>query len=107
MKGNAVAAVMEYLTFQRGIAPTKIRVGKGPEFISRAFDQWANMNKEMLDFSRPGKPSDNAFVEPFNGRFRGECLNRHWFFSLDDARGMSKGGAGASTPAVLRHLWRP
>jgi putative transposase len=58
----------------------------GPEFISRALDQWAYMNKVTLDFSRPGKPTDNAFVESFNGRLRDECLNTHWFLSLDDAR---------------------
>ena len=39
-----------------------------------------------LDFSRPGKPTDNAFIEAFNGRFRAECLNAHWFMSLEDAR---------------------
>ena len=39
-----------------------------------------------LDFSRPGKPTDNAFIEAFNSKLRGECLNAHWFMSLDDAR---------------------
>ena len=86
IKGEAVATVMERLMFQRGAAPAKIRVDNGPEFISRALDQWAYMNKVTLDFSRPGKPTDNAFVESFNGRLRDECLNTHWFLSLDDAR---------------------
>ncbi len=86
IKGDAVATEMERLTFQRGTAPAKIRVDNGPEFISRALDQWAYMNKVTLDFSRPGKPTDNAFVESFNGRLRDECLNTHWFLSLDDAR---------------------
>lgn len=45
----------------------------------------------MLDFSRPGKPTDNAFIEAFNGRFRTECLNAHWFMSLEDARQKMKG----------------
>jgi transposase InsO family protein len=40
----------------------------------------------ILDFSRPGKPTDNSFIESFNGKFRNECLNTHWFLSLDDAR---------------------
>lgn len=40
----------------------------------------------MLDFSRPGKPTDNAFIESLNGRLRAECLNKHWFLSLDDAK---------------------
>ena len=44
------------------------------------------MNGVTLDFSRPGKPTDNAYIEAFNGRFRSECLNQHWFMSLADAR---------------------
>ena len=49
-------------------------------------DLWAYAKSGTLDFSRPGKPTDNAFIEAFNGRFRAECLNAHWFLSLDDAR---------------------
>ena len=48
-------------------------------------DLWAYRNDVILDFSRPGKPNDNAFIEAFNGRRRAECLNRHWFLSLADA----------------------
>jgi len=58
----------------------------GPEFISRDLDLWAWLNGVTLDFSRPGKPTDNAFVESFNGSFRAECLNASWFLSLEDAR---------------------
>ena len=58
----------------------------GPEFVSRALDQWAYLHQVTLDFSRPGKPTDNAVVESFNGRLRDECLNAHWFLSLADAR---------------------
>ena len=58
----------------------------GPEFISRVLDLWACMNGVTLDFSRPGKPTDNAFVESFNGRFRAECLNTAWFLSLVEAQ---------------------
>lgn len=76
----------------------------GPEFISKALDRWAELpkvptmrsvvgkaaegyeNGVTLDYSRPGKPTDNAFVESFNGRLRDECLNAHWFLSLADAR---------------------
>ena len=58
----------------------------GPEFVSKALDRWAYENAVTLDFSRPGKPTDNAFVESFNGRLRDECLNTHWFLSLADAR---------------------
>ena len=66
--------------------PKTIRVDNGPEFISRVLDQWAYLNGVALDFSRPGKPTDNAFIEAFNGRFRQECLNENWFLSLEDAR---------------------
>jgi putative transposase len=47
---------------------------------------WAYAHDVILDFSRPGKPTDNAYIEAFNGRFRAECLNAHWFLTLDDAR---------------------
>lgn len=66
--------------------PKSIRADNGPEFISRDLDLWAYQNDVILDFSRPGKPTDNAFIESFNGKFRAECLNAHWFLSLDDAR---------------------
>jgi putative transposase len=65
--------------------PTAIRVDQGTEFISRDLDLWAYQKGVELDFSRPGKPTDNAFIESFNGKFRAECLNAHWFLSLDDA----------------------
>ena len=60
-------------------------VDNGPEFISKELDLWAWMHGVALDFSRPGKPTDNAFAELFNGKFRTECLNVFWFLSLDDA----------------------
>ena len=63
-----------------------IRVDQGTEFVSRDLDLWAYTRGVTLDFSRPGKPTDNAFIEAFNGRFRAECLNAHWFMSLEDAR---------------------
>jgi putative transposase len=66
--------------------PKTIRVDQGTEFVSRDLDLWAYKNGVMLDFSRPGKPTDNAFAEAFNGRLRAECLNAHWFLSLADAR---------------------
>lgn len=55
-------------------------------FVSNALDRWAYENGVKLDFSRPGKPIDNTYVESFNGRLREECLNVRWFLSLDDAR---------------------
>jgi putative transposase len=83
--GEQVVAVMNRITAVRG-APKSIRVDNGPEFVSRALDQWAYLHQVTLDFSRPGKPTDNALVESFNGRLRDECLNTNWFLSLDDAR---------------------
>jgi len=83
--GEQVAAVMNRIVAVRG-APKSIRVDNGPEFVSRALDQWAYMHQVTLDFSRPGKPTDNALVESFNGRLRDECLNTNWFLSLDDAK---------------------
>lgn len=83
--GEQVASVLQAVIAGRG-APQRIRVDNGPEFVSNALDRWAYENKVTLDFSRPGRPIDNAFVESFNGRLREECLNAHWFLSLDDAR---------------------
>lgn len=66
--------------------PRRIRLDNGPEFISRDLDLWAYANGFVLDFSRPGKPRDNAFIEAFNSRCRQECLNQHWFLSMEDAQ---------------------
>jgi len=66
--------------------PRSIRVDNGPEFAGRMLDQWAYLNKVELDFSRPGKPTDNALIESFNSRLRQECLNASWFTSMADAR---------------------
>jgi len=84
-RGYDVARVLTRIGSNRGL-PKTIRVDNGPEFVSKALDQWAHWNKVTLDFSRPGKPTDNAFIESFNGRLRAECLNENWFLSLEDAR---------------------
>ena len=86
LKGDDVVETMEHIKALCGCAPKRIKVDNGSEFISRALDRWAYENKVTLDFSRPGKPTDNAFIESFNGRLRDECLNVNWFLSLDDAR---------------------
>jgi len=85
IRGQHVVELLERICFYRG-TPGTIRVDNGPEFISKALDQWAHENGVTLDFSRPGKPTDNAFIESFNGSFRDECLNINWFQSLNDAR---------------------
>ena len=77
---------LEQLRLPRGL-PKTIKVDNGSEFISKAMDKWAYEHGVELDFSRPGKPTDNAKVESFNGRFREECLNANWFLSLEDAKG--------------------
>jgi len=61
-------------------------VNNGIEFISKALDPWAYEINVILDFSRPGKPTDNPYIESFNGSFRDECLNTNWFLSIEDAR---------------------
>lgn len=84
-RGADVVSTLERVTKVYGL-PKIIRVDNGPEFVSKDLDLWAYLNKVTLDFSRPGKPTDNAFVESFNGSFRAECLNASWFLSLEDAR---------------------
>jgi putative transposase len=80
-----VVRVLEELAYLRGV-PTSLRVDNGPEFAGKMLDLWAYFNHVTLDFSRPGKPTDNAFIESFNGRLRQECLDPHWFTCLDDLR---------------------
>jgi len=84
-RGCDVVEVLEQVGRRVGL-PKTIRVDQGTEFVSRDLDLWAYQRDVTLDFSRPGKPTDNAFIESFNGKFRAECLNAHWFMSLDDAR---------------------
>jgi putative transposase len=85
LTGKRVVEVLERLKTSCGL-PAVIKVDNGSEFISKAMDEWAYHNKVKLEFSRPGKPTDNAFIESFNGRLRQECLNQNWFTSLMDAR---------------------
>ncbi len=77
---------METIWFRQGSIPERIQVDNGSEFILKALDKWAYENNVILDFSRPGKPTDNPFIESFNGSFRDEYLNTNWFLSLEDAR---------------------
>lgn len=85
LKGEDVVAVMERLRHRRDL-PQRIQTDNGSEFISMVMDRWAYDHGVVMDYSRPGKPTDNPFIESFNGSFRDECLNTHWFLSLDDAR---------------------
>lgn len=85
LTGDDVVVALERVKEARG-CPESIRVDNGPEFISKSLDWWAYFNNVTLDFSRLGKPTDNAYIESFNGRVRQECLNQHWFLSLADAQ---------------------
>lgn len=85
IKGEAVANTLSDIGMNKGL-PKKIKVDNGPEFISRSLDAWAYLNNVQLEYSRPGKPTDNAHIESFNGSLRDECLNVNWFMSLEDAR---------------------
>jgi putative transposase len=84
-RAEDVVATLEGACASTGY-PKTIRVDQGSEFVSRDLDLWAYAKGVTLDFSRPGKPTDNAFIEAFNGRLRAECLNAHWFLTLADAR---------------------
>lgn len=85
LTGADVVESLEGLRQKRPL-PQAITVDNGSEFISKKMDAWAYYYGVKLDFIRPGKPVDNAFVESFNGRFRDECLNVNIFHSLEDAR---------------------
>ncbi len=85
LRAEDVVDVCNKLVVKRG-APVRIFVDNGSEFSGHVFDLWAYHQKAMIDFNRPGKPTDNCYVESFNGSFRDECLNVHWFETLDEAK---------------------
>ncbi|RFP63317.1 transposase, partial [Hymenobacter lapidiphilus] len=70
LKGEDVVAVMSHLQQTLGVVPERIQADNGSEFISKALDKWAYEQQVTLDFSRPGKPTDNPYIESFNGSFR-------------------------------------
>ncbi len=84
-QGEQVVEVLEGIASERGL-PETIFCDNGPEFTSKTLDKWAYENGVTLNFSRPGKPTDNAIIESFNGHFRDECLNTNWFLSIKDAK---------------------
>jgi putative transposase len=85
LRGEDVVDACNRLVAERG-APVRVFVDNGSEFSGRLMDLWAYHHGVQIDFSRPGKPTDNSFVETFNGSFRDECLNLHWFESLEEAQ---------------------
>ena len=84
LKGHDVVRVLQRISQQRG-APQVLFCDNGSEFTSQVLDLWAYHNQVKIDFSRPGKPTDNAYVESFNGTLRAECLDAHWFASPTEA----------------------
>jgi putative transposase len=83
--GSAVARLLSGVLAECA-QPAMIVTDNGPEFISKALDQWAHERRITQPFNRPGKPIENAYIESFNGRVRDECLNLHWFQTLAQAR---------------------
>ena len=85
MSGRTVGDALDRILVDSH-APRSITVDHGTEFMSRALEDWAFARGVQLDFIRPGKPVENAFIESFNGRLRDECLNVHQFTSIADAK---------------------
>ena len=109
--GLPVTRVFDRLAHERGL-PRILRTDNGPEFCGRAMLTWAHERGVTLRLIDPGKPNQNAFIESFNGRFRDECLNEHWFTTLAHAQAIieawrheyneerPKKGLGGLTPAL-------
>ncbi len=116
LPGERVVRELEALVRQRG-TPAMIVTDNGPEFAGKALDAWAYRRRVKLHFIRPGKPVENAYIESFNGKFRDECLNQHWFTSLAHARDVIEGwrkdynevrphsSLGNDTPAAFARRW--
>lgn len=85
LPGSRVVEVLEQTAARLGL-PRIIHVDNGPEFVGKTLDEWAHRKGVTLEFSRPGKPTDNPYIEAFNGRLRQECLDQNWFLSIEDAR---------------------
>ena len=85
ISGHYVTRILDRAARFRGY-PSAIRTDQGPEFTGRALDQWAYDNQVKLKLIQPGKPTQNAYIESFNGKFRDECLHEHWFQSVAHAR---------------------
>lgn len=85
ISGEYVTRILDEVATFRGY-PAAVRTDQGPEFTGKALDQWAHQHRVALKLIQPGKPIQNAFIESFNGRFRDECLNDHWFNTLAQAQ---------------------
>jgi putative transposase len=116
--GKRVTEVLDRAVEAYGL-PKAIQVDNGPEFAGKDLDVWAYRRGVTLCFSRPGKPTDNAFVESFNGKLRAECLNTHWFETLEEAQAILEAwrreynterphtALGLKTPVEFAEKWQP
>lgn len=116
INGNRVTRVLDWLVLARG-CPEVITADNGPEFAGIVLDRWAYNNHVRLDFIKPGKPIQNAFIESFNGRLRHECLNQHYFATLEEAKKIIEdwrleyntfrphGSLKGLTPEEFRKVW--
>ncbi len=117
LPGARVVRVLERLCAVHG-HPAAITLDNGPEFAGLALDTWAYKEGVQLDFIDPGKPMQNGHLESFNGKFRDECLNQHWFVSLEEARATIEdwrvdynterphGALGQQTPDAFSRAWQ-
>lgn len=85
ISGAYVVRVLDQAACFRGY-PRAVRTDNGPEFTSRAFIAWTQRHRIEHLLIEPGRPMQNGYIESFNGKFRDECLNEHWFTSLAQAR---------------------
>ena len=99
-----MSASLDAVIALRG-CPSVITVDNGPEFTSHHFDEGAFTNKIHLDFIRPGKPTENGYIESFNGKLRDECLDANWFSSLPTLAASSKLGERSTTKRDRILLW--
>ena len=118
LSGARVCRVLDRLAVERRL-PRQITVDNGPEYTSVALGEWAHDHGVELHFNRPGKPTDNPFIESFNGKFRDECLNENWFLGVEDARRIIEAwrreynqerphsSLGMRPPAEFVALWSP
>ncbi len=117
ISGEYVTRVLDRVGQFRGLLQV-IRTDQGPELTGNSLDRWAYRNRVMLRLIQAGEPTQNAYVESFNGTFRDECLNKHWFRSLAEAREIigawradynqrrPHSALGYQTPAEFRAAWR-
>ena len=90
LTGQRVTRFLDQVSLSHGY-PERIRVDNGPEFLSKDFTSWALKKGIRIEYIRPGKPSDNCYIESFNGKFRDECLNENWFLSIKEAKEIIEG----------------